>query len=670
MFVQTNLGITCAEHAIGESENGMKLRKQENETTAPPTCFFRLAKRRHETSDAAPREELIDDHQPTSRALEGVRLRGREEKKAKMDVFVELLKKFFKENAGLLALFLLISLILNPLETILIPDKAGKLAGQIKNDLPTNDKKKHTTISKIRKQIYTLLGLYVVAMCMHTGLNLTMASLVPRFREMARNEIYERMIKRSEENFDDIPSGKVMFRIQRISNAMADFTYYILGNILPLLILMASVCIYMAKVNGKLGIACIVLIVGFFMAFFAFSKTVVDVSSQVEAMHEQTVDTWQNRMSNMMNIVVTNSTAQEAQESAKTQHQDAEATQKKMRTESTFRTVFSGFGIGLFSILALLSFSEYKKRKLPGSKFASVGIVALMVSNMLTSIANKSPKYLSDMGLIQNSAKFMRSLWSTSVNVSEEDLDDLPANEAIKGHVEFRNISFSYPPSALLGEHEETTTAATAAGGVHRVLNDFSLTIQPGEKVAIFGTSGSGKTTVAKLLLGLKKPQEGAILLDGVDLSTAKRSHIRRAISMSNQQLTLFNGTIVQNIRYGLRDAYTESDIERVLEKYELTGVFSKLEKGIHSDVGVDGRGVSHGMQKTVMNLRSLLRARTAPIVILDEPLAGLDENTRRSTGKLVQDLTRGKTVIIISHHPEIKKIVDRVFHIKPVEQE
>lgn len=567
-----------------------------------------------------------------------------------MRVFWKLLGDFAKDKFALLAVFIVIALIAYPLESVYIPDKAGKLAGKIKSDLPEDADRRSRRLASIRKQIMFLLGLYLVLVVLRMGRSASLAGLVPAFRERARREIYSRILRRSERNFEEVPTGKAIYRIHRIASSMSDVVYFFLGQLIPLVALLVSVCVYMLSINRRLGMVCVLLVVFFFGSFSALARWLISVSRKTEASAEETVDEWQNKMSNMLNIVMTGSVDREDKHNAESQQREASNTKRRMSSETVFQTALSGFAIALFCTLALLSFAEYRKGNIKGSRFASVGIVSLMVSNMLNDIAQKTPRYINDLGIIANSSSYLDALWAEDVDPAAAGRDGgrvagLP--DRVRGHVRLEGLTFAYE-------------------GGEPVLRDFSLEISPGERVALFGTSGSGKTTIAKLLLGLKQPQAGRILLDGTDLARVRPSEIRRVISMSNQQMTLFSGSVVENMTYSVEPVVRVADVERMLRSYGLHEVFAKLNGGLDASVGVDGRGMSNGMQKTIMNVRSLLRAREASVVILDEPLAGLDDATRRATSKFITDMTKGKTLLIISHHPEISTIVDRVVHMSP----
>jgi ABC-type multidrug transport system fused ATPase/permease subunit len=192
------------------------------------------------------------------------------------------------------------------------------------------------------------------------------------------------------------------------------------------------------------------------------------------------------------------------------------------------------------------------------------------------------------------------------------------------------------------------------------------LNIRSGEKIAILGTSGSGKTTAMKLLVGMYPISSGSITIDNTDIQEIDLRYLRDQTNYVNQRTMLFNDTILSNIRYGHANL-TDERILSVLRNYQLDVVFSKLNDGVHTIAGVHGGNLSLGMQKVTMLMRGLFR--TAKIVVLDEPLAGLDSQTRGKVMRLIKDVCKDKTLIVITHDREIIPYMDRVENINELNQ-
>jgi ABC-type multidrug transport system fused ATPase/permease subunit len=201
-------------------------------------------------------------------------------------------------------------------------------------------------------------------------------------------------------------------------------------------------------------------------------------------------------------------------------------------------------------------------------------------------------------------------------------------------------------------------------GGNKNIFTDFSLKIEKGKKVAMLGTSGSGKTTLVKLLLRLHTLQKGNIYINGIPIDRINPEDLRNSVNYVNQRTGLFQGSVIENMKYG--NSNGEKELVGLLEKYGLVDNFKALKKGVYSDVGVNGKEVSLGMQKIIMNVRGILKK--GEIIVFDEPLAGLDSRTREKMISMINDLCKGKTIIVITHDKEILRIMDKAIDLNKLQ--
>jgi ABC-type multidrug transport system fused ATPase/permease subunit len=214
-----------------------------------------------------------------------------------------------------------------------------------------------------------------------------------------------------------------------------------------------------------------------------------------------------------------------------------------------------------------------------------------------------------------------------------------PPNPAVVP-VRLERVSFSYPARSV------------------SVLDGFDLEIWPGETVALVGQSGTGKSTVAALLLGLLEPTAGRISVGGADLAACDLQAWRRLVAWVPQHPSLFRGTVADNIRLGDAGA---SDAQ-VLDAAAQAGAhafITGLPDGYATRVGGGERSLSPGERRRIGLARAFLR--DAPFVILDEPTADLDPAAVEVVSSAVRRLQDGRTVLLIAHRPELVRSADRV---------
>ena len=209
-----------------------------------------------------------------------------------------------------------------------------------------------------------------------------------------------------------------------------------------------------------------------------------------------------------------------------------------------------------------------------------------------------------------------------------------------RGRLGFAQVDFQYPGQSGLA------------------LRQITLTIEPGEKVAIIGPIGSGKTTLGKLLLGLYEPTGGMVCLDDTDIRQIDPAELRRFIGYVPQDITLFRGTIRENIILGS----PEVDDARILRAADLAGVSQfagKHPKGFDMEIGEQGRGLSGGQRQSVAMARALLH--DPPILVLDEPSSSMDNRTETRMKTNLKNLLAGKTLVLITHRGSLLDLVERI---------
>jgi ABC-type multidrug transport system fused ATPase/permease subunit len=205
--------------------------------------------------------------------------------------------------------------------------------------------------------------------------------------------------------------------------------------------------------------------------------------------------------------------------------------------------------------------------------------------------------------------------------------------------VRFDHVSFAYP-------------------GGPPVLHDVDLTIDSGRRVAVVGETGSGKSTVAKLLTRLMDPVEGAVLLDGVDVRRIAQSSLRRSVVLVPQEGFLFDDTITANVRYGRLDA-TEDDIRASAAELGLGDWLATLPAGLETRVGQRGESLSAGERQLV----ALLRAHLADpdLLVLDEATSAVDPQLEMRIGRALERLMSGRTSVTIAHRMSTAESADEV---------
>jgi subfamily B ATP-binding cassette protein MsbA len=202
--------------------------------------------------------------------------------------------------------------------------------------------------------------------------------------------------------------------------------------------------------------------------------------------------------------------------------------------------------------------------------------------------------------------------------------------ERCKGALEFKNLTFQYD------------------GAGEPALIDINFKVEPGQTIALVGSSGGGKSTLASLISRFYPHDTGEILLDGVEINNYQLANLRKQLALVNQQVTLFNDTIANNIAYGALATASRNDITQAATDAYAMEFISKLDQGLDTEIGENGVKLSGGQRQRLALARALLK--DAPILILDEATSALDTESERFIQAALQKVMSNRTTLVIAH--------------------
>lgn len=448
-----------------------------------------------------------------------------------------------------------------------------------------------------------------------------------------REQAFSYMIGHSHSFFADNFGGSLTQRINKYARAFEKLTDRMMMDGLPLIVRGAGTVVafysFFPKYAFILGIFCVVFLTTAFI-YIRFKLKYDIIASEADS---KTVGVFADSISNHSSIqLFTGHKYEKDRTSEVIQDQRKKTTKNWYLWEGLF-TIQAFYIVSVEFILFFVVLGDWK-----------LGLITLPVIVLLQNYFVRLVDSLWSFGAIVRAyyesfadAEEMAVILSTPYEV-----EDKPKQiaENIKGEVVFENVTYVY-------ENNNS-----------KVLDDFSLTIPASQKVAIVGSSGAGKTTFVRLLLRLFNITSGKIMIDGVDISNITQENLREQIGFVPQDPVLFHRTLMENIRYGRRDA-TDTEVLEAARLAHCDDFIDALPNGYETYVGERGVKLSGGERQRVAIARAILK--NAPILILDEATSSLDSHSESLIQDALHKLIQGKTTIVIAHRLSTIRQMDRI---------
>jgi ABC-type multidrug transport system fused ATPase/permease subunit len=559
-------------------------------------------------------------------------------------MFKELYYDFINNNKKLILLYLIAIALTFPLKNFGMSKLYGKLFASIKkNNLSNGFYLNFTSVTSFPNIIFLLLFTWFIIIIANFIKKYLQSFIYPKLTAHIRKELFSKTLNKYEKNYKNLMVGKEIGMMVEFANQSKNVADIFSKYWIPLFISLVVIKSYMLINYPKLFIPIFLGSVTSIVLIYYFSENCIELARQKYISFLHTNEKINDSYSNLMNIYINNQKNQEIDNYSNIED-------KKMFKENKFlvRTAKLVLYISIISLITFLttfyiSYKMYMKSEIIKEEFISIILIIFSYIGFLLDSTNILPKLLNKMGIIRAEGENLESLFKGKNNKIKNNY------KINNGSIEFRNVTFKYP-----NEKKNKNK---------NIIDRINFKIEANEKVALIGCSGCGKTTIIKLILNMYKINSGKIVIDNVDIRDYNVKYLREQVNYINQKTILFDENVIENIRKG--NAVNDQQIISILKFYKLDIVYQNLKKGVYSNAGVHGNNLSVGMQKVTIIMRGMLKQ--GKILILDEPLAGLDINTRKKITRLIKDVSKNKTLIIISHNKELLPLVDRVIDIKDI---
>jgi len=522
-------------------------------------------------------------------------------------------------------LYIIFTIFAFPLESIVVPQIYSHFFGILNSN---------TKIEVFIKYFLIIIAVLSVVNISNIITTYIESYIIPDLNEYIINYIFRNLLKKYENNYEDIELGKIITRIttipQYLKSLVTEFCIWIFPRALTIL----AINVYFLILNWKLGCISLLLIGLFIYIDYYYFVLCTTYSNERHILFEKKNQDTQDKLSNSYSIYSTGNLNKEILNYSKN---------TKIYTEKFKENLFCSFKstfaknlliITLFIILNSFTVYLFMKKELSFTNLIAIFITIIYYIPCIITINTTLPDIIQYYGSLLAVDHFIEELYNINTKIDCEDEVSLHIN---KGNIVINNLQFGYNKN-------------------NKIFNNFYLTIKDKEKIAIIGPSGNGKSSLIKLIMGYYKIDNDMIYIDGIDINNYKLNDLRKQISYVNQNNKLFNISIIENIQYG-NNASRDYIID-LCKSINVYNIFKNLKDGFDTVAGIDGNNLSGGQKQIIHIIRCICQKNK--IVILDEPTSAIDNSNKENIINALKELSKNSTLILITHDDYLLSLVDR----------
>ena len=536
---------------------------------------------------------------------------------------------FIKNYKFTIFIYILFTIFAFPLESIVLPQIYSHFFDTI------NSKTKANVFIKYFIMLVIILSIVHASNSMTTYIE---SYMIPDLNSYIINYIFKNLLIKHQNSFTEIELAKIITKITSIPIYLKEMVTHFCIWIFPRFLTIVLINIYFFYLNWKLGLVSITLLFIFICISYYFFKRCSNISTKRYLSLEEKNQYTQDKLSNLFSIYSSGNIKKEINNyNDSTKHYtNIYKDNLSCLNKSTITT--SILIVIIFISLNTCSTYLFLKKQLTYINLIAIFITIIYYIPCIVTICNTMPDMTNCYGSLKSVDTFIEELY----NINNDKKNDINDNEIInkitRGDIIINNLNFGYSKD-------------------NKLFKNFYLTIKQNEKIAIIGSSGNGKSTLIKLIMGYYSIDPNSIFIDGIDINNYNLNDLRKQISYINQNNKLFNLSLLENIQYG--NNLTKDEIINICDRLNINSIFKNLKDGYETNVGVDGNNLSGGQKQLVYILRSM--GNKNKIIILDEPTSAIDKDNKDNIMNAIKELSNNNTMILITHDDSILSCVDRV---------
>ena len=543
-----------------------------------------------------------------------------------MYIIDNIIVPYILSNKTYLLLYIILSFMVYTIGSLLIPRTITEFINATnKKELFGANVLKTIQSGSMMGILYILGVLIVFFVLLNYIKNVYQTNMLINFSFYSKKMIIKNIFNMLNNNYKELPESEIQWVISQITASCRQITKYIFESFIPYIIIFLLISIYVFYYSTQIFVVFIIQIILLLITLLFFHNKLLYKWIENDKINLDNNNFIGDKFKNLMNIIFDNSVNNEIknihikEDNLLSDINDSYSLQNKI--------------IFIMNMIIYVSFFIILLIILKQKDLSHIIIVLLLYKSFQTTFINETI--------------FQYYAYSKIIKINSI-LDNIIINKDCNSIIKFysiklNNVSYRYDEKSGY------------------ILRNLNIHFKPKEINVLMGKSGSGKTTIMKLIIKMYNPTKGDIYLDETNSKDICQTDIRNNIYYVNQRTILFDETVLYNLQYG--NDISKNVILELLNKYDLLDYYKTLEHGLDSTCGVNGSNLSLGMQKIIMVVRGILKPNK-PILIFDEPLTSLDKETRVKIVKFIVNETKGKTVIIISHDPEILPYADNIIRL------
>lgn len=485
------------------------------------------------------------------------------------------------------------------------------------------------------------LALFGVAVVLGvaTAARFYMVSLLgERVTADVRSAVYGHVVTQSPEFFETTQTGEVLSRLTTDTSIIQSVVGTSISMALRNFLLLMGGLVMLVATSAKLSAIIIVLLAAIVLPIVVYGRRVRTLSRDSQSRIADASAMAGEILNAMPTVQAFTHEAIEAKRFSLSVESAFETAMQRIRARSTLTVMAIVLVFGTIVFVLWLGARAVLTGEMSGGELSQFILYAAMVASAIGALS----EVLGEVQRAAGATERLLELMSLQSNIrSPEHPLPLAVRTASGATLSMRGVEFHYPSRPLTPS-----------------LSDFSIHIAAGETVAVVGASGAGKTTLFQLLLRFYDPQQGVILLDGVDIAQLELSDLRDAIGIVPQDTVIFSANALENIRYGRVDA-SDEEVMAAAKMAAAHEFIEKLPKGYRSFLGERGVRLSGGQRQRIAIARALLK--NPPLLLLDEATSALDAESERWVQGAIEAAMQGRTTLIIAHRLATVQRADRI---------